>query len=162
MSWNNDSWTTNCVPSTSDSEWWLDSPANTKFIKRYRLGEPGGEKCKLDYGWLTQDAINRIEGYATKPDNTPKLKLSGNKDLTLVIDGDPGTFPHVIVGAPDASPNQWILGWEDLRGGGDTDHNDLVFLIDRDTGGTAQLTATEAPGSQNRRRLFYGGDHRGV
>ena len=41
---------------------------------------------------------------------------------------------------PADDPNQWILGWEDLMGAGDADHNDMVFRIERLTGGTAHLS----------------------
>ena len=44
--------------------------------------------------------------------------------------------PHVIVGAPSTDPFRWILGFEDLSGGGDRDFNDVVFQINKSNGGT--------------------------
>ena len=52
--------------------------------------------------------------------------------------------PAVIVGAPGNNLNAWVLGFEDGRGGGDTDHNDLIFIIERETGGTAELLPAAA------------------
>ena len=45
-------------------------------------------------------------------------------------------MPHVIVGAPNTDPFRWILGFEDLTGGGDRDFNDVVFQINKSNGGT--------------------------
>ena len=53
-------------------------------------------------------------------------------------------WPAVMVGAPADNPNAWVLGFEDLVGGGDTDHNDVVFIIERETGGTAELKPASA------------------
>ncbi|MFP2934929.1 DUF4114 domain-containing protein, partial [Pyxidicoccus sp. 3LG] len=44
-------------------------------------------------------------------------------------------MPHVIVGAPTTDPFRWILGFEDLPGGGDRDFNDVVFVINKENGG---------------------------
>jgi type IV pilus assembly protein PilY1 len=44
-------------------------------------------------------------------------------------------MPHVIVGAPTTDPFRWILGFEDVPGGGDRDFNDLVFVINKQNGG---------------------------
>jgi type IV pilus assembly protein PilY1 len=105
------------------------------FDKIYRLGEPNSESgCSTDAGWLAQPAIDRI---GTIFD----VELSGTYELPITV-GD--KYSHVIVGAPPSDPNKWILGWEDLIGGGDADHNDMVFMIERRTGGLASLTPEEA------------------
>jgi type IV pilus assembly protein PilY1 len=44
-------------------------------------------------------------------------------------------MPHVIVGAPTTDPFRWILGFEDISGGGDRDFNDVVFVINKQNGG---------------------------
>ena len=54
-------------------------------------------------------------------------------------------FSHALVGVPLNKPNEWILGWEDLLSGGDTDHNDMIFHIERRTGGRAQLKNPNHP-----------------
>ena len=70
---------------------------------------------------------------ATEPDDTQVLTVTRG-----------AKYEHVIVGAPGNKPDEWVLGWEDLGGGGDTDHNDLVFHVERRTGGTAQLESSNA------------------
>ncbi|MBZ4420813.1 DUF4114 domain-containing protein [Myxococcus sp. RHST-1-4] len=47
-------------------------------------------------------------------------------------------MPHVIVGAPTTDPFRWILGFEDLSGGGDRDFNDVVFVINKQNGGSTR------------------------
>lgn len=54
-----------------------------------------------------------------------------------------------MVGAPADKPNAWILGWENTVGGGDTDHNDLVFIIERETGGSVKLNKPIEPETTN-------------
>ncbi|MCP3136545.1 DUF4114 domain-containing protein [Pyxidicoccus xibeiensis] len=49
--------------------------------------------------------------------------------------GTRNPMPHVIVGAPSTDPFRWILGFEDLPGGGDRDFNDVVFVINKENGG---------------------------
>ncbi|NOJ80561.1 PilC/PilY family type IV pilus protein [Myxococcus xanthus] len=45
-------------------------------------------------------------------------------------------MPHVIVGAPTTDPFRWILGFEDIPGGGDRDFNDVVFVVNKQNGGS--------------------------
>lgn len=105
------------------------------FDKVYNLSTASSEgSCTTSGGWLTQPVISRLSSVFG-------VTLSGSYNLPIVY-GD--KFSHVIVGAPEDDPDQWILGWEDLAGGGDADHNDMVFRIERRTGGTAQLKSTEA------------------
>ena len=115
-----------------------------EFSKTYYLGQPLEEEssCTYSSNWMDADALDRVEGL---------LGLDFTTHDTATLDIKRGEkFAHVIVGAPTSKPNEWILGWEDLKGGGDMDHNDLVFKIERQTGGTAQLTAEKAitPGAE--------------
>lgn len=123
-SWNPDTYSA-CTP--------VDEPAGT-FNKTYHLDQATTESCGIDKGWLAQAAITRMSDIFG-------ITLSGDYVLEIT-DGE--QYDHVIVGAPDGDPNQWILGWEDLMGGGDADHNDMVFRIERKTGGIAQLQSSEA------------------
>ncbi|MFZ3044878.1 MAG: PilC/PilY family type IV pilus protein, partial [Desulfatirhabdiaceae bacterium] len=105
------------------------------FSKVYNIGvaiNEGG--CALENGWLASPALTRL-------DEIFDVELSGSYSMPVTWGQK---FPHVIVGAPASDPNQWILGWEDLMGGGDADHNDMVFRIDRRTGGMAQLQSSQA------------------
>lgn len=138
---------------TADQDWDTNSTNGTFFTKKdwnpdtyqacgsgtfdklYHLGLASSEgNCTTDGGWLAQTAINRLNSIFG-------LTLSGDYYLP-VTQGQ--KFAHVIVGAPDNDPNQWILGWEELMGGGDADHNDMVSKVERRTGGTAELKSSMA------------------
>ncbi|QAT82563.1 putative pilus biogenesis operon protein [Corallococcus coralloides] len=96
-------------------------------------------------GWLEQDTLNRLDTAAYKNLKMPK------EGVTVMRPGtEPGNpqvaidrmnyMPHVIVGAPSTDPFRWILGFEDLNGGGDRDFNDIVFMINKENGGGAKST----------------------
>ncbi len=106
------------------------------FDKTYNLGDAVSEGgCQsVSTGWLASPAISRMSTYFG-------VTLSG----TYVLQITKGQkYDHVIVGAPPDDPDQWILGWEDLMGAGDADHNDMVFRIERQTGGVAELKSEQA------------------
>ena len=69
---------------------------------------------------------------------------------TECIDEPNGTAStHAIVGAPDETPFAWVIGFDDTTmndpaKNNDYDYNDVVFLIERKTGGMAQLELSEA------------------
>ena len=115
-----------------------ESEAGDIFTKTYHLGSPlvTASSCTLDSNWMDADAYGRLRDLFG-------LQFSDDDTATLEIDHD-AKFSHVMVGAPGNKPNEWVLGWEDLAGGGDTDHNDLIFQIERKTGGTAQLQSNRA------------------
>lgn len=96
--------------------------------RNYLLGQANaGEPCTTtSKGFLDANAITRLS-------NVFGLTMSGTYSTTIKYNQK---FSHVIVAAPDGDPNQWILSWEDLRGGGDMDYNDITFRIDRKNGGT--------------------------
>jgi hypothetical protein len=131
--WNPDTYNSQ-VPGNNDPNWISRNPDT--FYKHYQLGVAGGESWRVDAGWMTQTAIDNLRihfGIKLEEDDVYTMKLTKGEK-----------YPHVIVGAPANDANQWILGWEDLKGGGDTDHNDLVFRIERKTGGTAALKPKKA------------------
>jgi hypothetical protein len=72
--------------------------------------------------------------------------MSNATHTTLIEDGE--RYDHVIVGAPVDEPNQWILGFEQNNiqyiTGSDIDCNDVVFKLERKTGGRAALTEANA------------------
>ena len=122
QAWNTDDFYGNC--------------SNASFNKTFYLGVYNGYSNCGPSQWLDSAAVNRL---ASAP-----LALNMGS-TTKVIHIDRGSlFPHVIVGAPDTKPNEWILGWEDWNTGGDYDINDVVIRIDRQTGGMAQLTSSKA------------------
>jgi type IV pilus assembly protein PilY1 len=56
-------------------------------------------------------------------------------------------MPHALLTAPTTMPGQWMLGFEDLPGGGDRDFNDAVFLFQGSAGSTARSAPLTTPGS---------------
>ncbi|MEW6258891.1 MAG: PilC/PilY family type IV pilus protein [Thermodesulfobacteriota bacterium] len=122
--WNPDNYTSTQCSSASS------------FSKTFHLGQPIANEgtCSLDSGWLSSSAVSRLYDFYG-------LTMSGDKVYTFTKNQK---YPHVIVGSPQNDPNQWILGWEDLTGGGDTDFNDMVFRIERRTGGSAALQPAQA------------------
>ena len=69
-----------------------------------------------------------------------------NKD---VVASSNGRMQHMFVGAPSDHPEEWILGWEDLWEGGDKDYEDLVFRLERKTGGIVQSEVVSSVDIQN-------------
>lgn len=122
-------------PDDENGDYWISKNPRT-FYKHYQIGVAGGESWRIDAGWMTQAAIDTLfKFFQIKLETTDVYRLKIWEDEPL---------QYVIVGAPENDPDQWILGWEDLKGGGDTDHNDMVFRIERKTGGTAELQAENA------------------
>lgn len=134
--WNYD-YTKNSFPPGNGppDPYWISSNPKS-FYKHYKLGVAGGESWRVDAGWMTNAAIDTLDKFFG-------IVLDVDDEYIMTVTKDQ-PLQHVIVGAPANDPDQWILGWEDLKGGGDTDHNDLVFRIERKTGGTAALEAENA------------------
>ena len=81
-------------------------------------------------GWLDDGTLSRLAtsayGNLVMPHQRQEVLRAGNN------------MPHVMVGAPATDPFRWILGFEDLNGGGDRDFNDVVFNITRVNGALAR------------------------
>ncbi len=106
------------------------------FEKIYYIGRAMDREQNIrKYGcWLTGDAVERLE------DNF-NIFFDYNKTKSLWVywtDDTPWKnedfsydkfFSHLIDVIPEDIPNFWLLGWEDMFYGGDTDHNDLVFIV---------------------------------
>ncbi|NTX10110.1 DUF4114 domain-containing protein [Myxococcus sp. CA056] len=90
------------------------------------------DNSKKMCGWLDDDTLDRLASEATYGQLVmPKEPVSIPRPV-----GNRNPMPHVIVGAPSTDPFRWILGFEDLPGGGDRDFNDVVFVINKKNGGT--------------------------
>lgn len=87
-------------------------------------------------GWIGLPAIQRMSTYWG-------VNLTGDISNSYTWNTE---YNHFIVGAPPDDPFKWILGVEDYPNSGDADFNDLVIMIERKTGGVAQLKATQALG----------------
>ncbi|MFB1479335.1 DUF4114 domain-containing protein [Corallococcus sp. RDP092CA] len=92
----------------------------------------------------TEKLCGWLEGPKTEEGSTLwrlKTPFFGNLDMPMEKvsiprpAGNRNPMPHVIVGAPTTDPFRWILGFEDLPGGGDRDFNDVVFVINKENGG---------------------------
>ncbi|MCP3064933.1 DUF4114 domain-containing protein [Myxococcus sp. K38C18041901] len=55
-----------------------------------------------------------------------------------------GAMPHMVVASSPAFPQRWLLGWEDLNGGGDRDFANAVFLLQAEPSGFARSTSITA------------------
>ncbi|MGW8186281.1 MAG: hypothetical protein ACWGNK_03415, partial [Desulfobacterales bacterium] len=125
-----------CVPQ-SGSPLWIDEGEGV-FEKVFHLGDPAEAGiCKTETNWLEAPVLDRLRTHFD-------LHLSGERSLKLKV-GDP--YPHLIGSSPVDDSNQWILGFEDKNassGGADMDYNDLLFLVERLNGGTAQLDPEKA------------------
>ncbi|MDJ0842389.1 MAG: DUF4114 domain-containing protein, partial [Acidobacteriota bacterium] len=71
--------------------------------------------------------------------------INGRYGIDMSAEGDSsitrannGNMVHLMVGAPSATKDAWLLGWEDLFGGGDRDFEDVVFYVKREAGGQLQ------------------------
>ena len=65
------------------------------------------------------------------------IDLSTGNDNSLVRKSN-GNMNHMLVGAPSSKKEAWLLGWEDLYNGGDSDYEDVVFYVKREATGNAQ------------------------
>ena len=111
---------------------------NDPFDKTYYLGRARSDVdgCHQQDGWMDAAGLTRaadLFGLNFAEDDTATLSLTWDE-----------RWPAVMVGAPAENLNAWVLGFEDLEGGGDMDNNDLIFIIERETGGTAGLKAAAA------------------
>ncbi|TQF14251.1 DUF4114 domain-containing protein [Myxococcus llanfairpwllgwyngyllgogerychwyrndrobwllllantysiliogogogochensis] len=88
---------------------WLDGPKTQVGTSLHRL------RTEATYNFLDMP-MERV--VVTRPSGTTRNPM-----------------PHVIVGAPSTDRYRWILGFEDIPGGGDRDFNDVVFVINKVNGG---------------------------
>ncbi|WP_426733943.1 DUF4114 domain-containing protein [Myxococcus faecalis] len=137
----------------SKSAWNLDqNSSSAALVAERNIGCPYQDSCSADNpqgtasnqcvvsgtsntklcGWLDDDTLFRLKNEATYGNLVmPKEAATINRP-----GGVRNAMPHVIVGAPSTDPFRWILGFEDLPGGGDRDFNDVVFVINKVNGGT--------------------------
>ncbi|MFW2331496.1 MAG: hypothetical protein ACN4E2_04290 [Nitrospinota bacterium] len=53
-------------------------------------------------------------------------------------------FNNFVALAPEGDKYKWLIGAENQKGGGDLDFNDVVFLLERKSGGVIELKESEA------------------
>lgn len=139
-----EAWNTDVYTSTSG-----ECDGNN-FTKTIHLGRPllAETPCTLDSNWMPTSAYDRMSSLFG-------LNFDDDDETSLIITRDK-SFAHAIIGAPGNKPNEWVLGWENLQGGGDADHNDLIFQIERETGGFAQLKSDKAIAPEQTGAYFSG------
>ncbi|ATB44812.1 DUF4114 domain-containing protein [Corallococcus macrosporus] len=112
-----------------------DNPASTPG-QACRVADTNEYLC----GWLD----GPINEWGTTLYRLANDELYGNlvmpmEKVTIPRPGGPrNPMPHVIVGAPSTDPFRWILGFEDIPGGGDRDFNDVVFVVNKQNGGSTR------------------------
>lgn len=88
-------------------------------------------------GWLEEPAhamLYRPEyGAITLPGERFVVPASSN-----------GAMPHLALASPAAYPNRWLMGWEDLNGGGDRDFANAVFELRAEPSGVVFSASLEA------------------
>ncbi len=110
---------------------WVDEWANleqSRVILQYRALRDWFDEANFDDP--TVDANDIIDGRYG-------IDMNAENDSSL-IRAINGRMVHLMVGAPEGSQDAWLLGWEDLFGGGDRDYEDVVFYVKREAGGILQ------------------------
>ncbi len=142
----------------SKAAWNLDqNPEGGNIVAERNIGCQYEEGCNRDNPASTPNQACRVQGtneylcgwlegpsseWGTTLYRLAHDDLFGNLVMPMekvTIPRPPGTrnpMPHVIVGAPTTDPFRWILGFEDIPGGGDRDFNDVVFVINKQNGGS--------------------------
>jgi hypothetical protein len=128
------------------------NPGFSPWDKIYQLDGPADEgTCHNPGGWLQLTSHDRLLSEFN-------LVMSNASHATVIEDGKP--YDHAIVGAPVDDPNQWILGFEQNNiqyiTGSDIDCNDVVFKLERKTGGMAELASEHAISSGSADTSFTG------
>ncbi len=131
---------------------WECNPGFSPWNKVYQLdGDADEGTCHNPGGWLQLAAHDRLLSEFG-------LVMSNATHTTLIENGE--RYDHVIVGAPVDDPNQWILGFEQNNiqyiWGSDIDCNDVVFKLERKTGGRVELSEDNAISSGSADTSFTG------
>ncbi|VAX25891.1 Type IV fimbrial biogenesis protein PilY1 [hydrothermal vent metagenome] len=145
--WSPDNWN----PGNSDKD-----DAIIYFNLAIASPEQGGPAADINTGVIPTTVTQGFIPTAARdrlgnPDNKTGYPAKGLFDVQMsgliskrVIKDE--KFNHFLVAAPPADPFKWIIGAEDLLGGGDADFNDMLIMIERKTGGVARLKSSEAIG----------------
>ncbi|NMO20052.1 DUF4114 domain-containing protein [Pyxidicoccus fallax] len=140
----------------SKAAWNLDQNFLNGVVAERNIGCGYDSRCNPeapgDYSCLVKGTTKKLCGWLDGPkedEGTTLYRLLndaayGNLDMPkegVTVPRPSGVrnpMPHVIMGAPTTDPFRWILGFEDLSGGGDRDFNDVVFVINKQNGGSTR------------------------
>ncbi|NVJ27883.1 DUF4114 domain-containing protein [Myxococcus sp. AM011] len=123
----------------SKSRWNLDQDSvGTTPVAEHNMGciaderctpqDPNNYSCALGgssqrlCGWLDDSAYYRLRtpGYGN---------IVLPKERSGVLAASHGSMPHLEIGTATTLPGTWLLGFEDLNGGGDRNFNNVTFLL---------------------------------
>ena len=138
----------------------LSESGISRLVEKYTPNTNSSTSCAFPYvancgvgsrvqGWLDAGARARLLddfGFDFSPPGTGDPP---DKNTVCIDELNDETATHAIVAAPDNSPFAWVVAFDDtiMSDSGnlnDYDYNDLVFLIERKTGGTAKLELSKA------------------
>jgi type IV pilus assembly protein PilY1 len=131
----------------------------SRLVKLYDNASEGDTTCYgyvpacgtgvRQQGWLNSVARTRLNTDFGFNFRAPVVgdPVGFNTKCIDELNGTPST--HAIVGAPDETPFAWVIGFDDTTmdnpsKSNDYDYNDVVFLVERKTGGMAQLELANA------------------
>jgi hypothetical protein len=134
----------------SKAKWNLDQdPQGLTPAAQRNIGCVHSDSCQADYptagsclvagtpqrlcGWLDSTAHSRLR--QMNP-TSPPVPM----EAAAVPPSGNGMMPHVLLTRASTVPDQWLMGFEDISGGGDRDFNDVVFMLRGTPGGRARST----------------------
>ena len=130
-----------------------------RLVKLYENGIEGDPTC-YSYvaacgagvhaqGWLNAVARTRLNGDFGFNFRAPVVGDPAGFNTKCIDELNGTASTHAIVGAPDETPFAWVVAFDDTTmdnpaKSNDYDYNDVVFLVERKTGGMAQLELANA------------------
>jgi hypothetical protein len=138
----------------------LSESGISRLVEKYTPNTNSSTSCAFPYvascgvgsrvqGWLDAGARARLLNDFGFDFSPPGTGDPPDKNTVCIDELTDETATHAIVAAPDNSPFAWVVAFDDTRMSdpdwqNDYDYNDLVFLIERKTGGTAKLELSKA------------------
>lgn len=139
----------------------------SRLIRLYESASEGDTACYAyvakcgegvhTQGWLDATARTRLRKDFGFNFRAPTINDPAGFNSECVDEPNGQAATHAIIGAPDETPFAWVLGIDDTTmdasdENNDYDYNDVVFLIERKTGGMAQLASPVYPAESH---AFY-------
>ncbi|MFZ0611809.1 MAG: hypothetical protein WAM73_06195, partial [Desulfobacterales bacterium] len=102
-----------------------------------------------EQGWLNSTARTRLNSDFGFNFRVPVAGDPAGFNTKCIDELNGTASTHAIVGAPDETPFAWVVAFDDTTmddpaKSNDYDYNDVVFLVERKTGGMAQLELANA------------------
>ena len=132
----------------------------SRLVEQYTANTNSSTSCAFPYvaacgtgsrvqGWLDAGARSRLLNDFGFDFSPPGAGDPPDKNTVCIDELNDETATHAIVAAPDNTPFAWVVAFDDTKMSmsdkeNDYDYNDLVFLIERKTGGMAELELANA------------------